>query len=129
MFVLLFLSQASVIYKFLCRGCKSFYVGKTDRILHERTKEHAYAKSNKNEHSAIYEHLSLCTHYSNIPDFFKIDTNSFNSNSFNVSKIRDNAIILDRDSNWNVLLFKEALMIKRHRRTLSCGLIASLIAF
>ena len=44
-----FLSQSSVIYKFVCPGCESYYVGKTDRNLHERTKEHAYVKGNKNE--------------------------------------------------------------------------------
>ena len=120
-----FLSQSSVIYKFVCPGCKSCYVGKTDCTLHERTKEHAYAKGNKNEQSEIDEHLSLCTHYSHIADLFKIDTNSFNSNQFNVSQIRHNTIILDRGNIWNVLLFKEALMIKKHRPTLSCGLTAS----
>ena len=41
-----FSSQSSVVYKFVCPGCKSCYVGKTDRILHERTEEHAYAKGN-----------------------------------------------------------------------------------
>ena len=105
-----FLSQSSVIYKFVCPGCKSCYVGKTDRTLHERTKEHAYAKGNKNEQSAIYEHLSLRTHYSHIADLFKIDTNGFNSYQFDVSQIEDNTIILDRGNNWNLLLFKEALM-------------------
>ena len=78
-------------------------------------RDHAYAKVNKNEQSAIYEHFSLCTHYSHIADLFKIDTNSFNSNQFNASQIGDNTIILDRGNNWNVLLFKEALMIKKHR--------------
>ena len=43
--------------------------------------------------AAIYEHLSLCTHYSHIADLFKIDTNSFNSNQFNVWQIRDNTIV------------------------------------
>ena len=80
---------------------------------------------NKNEQSAIYEHMSLCTHYSQIADLFKIDTNSFNSNQFNVSGIRDDTIIVDSGNNWNVLLFKEALMIKNHRPTLNCGLMAS----
>ena len=103
----------------------SLFVSKTDRTLHEKTKEHAYAMNNKNEQSAIDEHMSLCTHYSQIADLFKIDTNSFNSNQFNVSQIRDNTIILDRGNNWNVLLFKEALMIKKHRPTLNCGLTAS----
>ena len=43
------ISQSSIIYKFVCPGCKSCYAGKTDRTLHERAKEHAYAKGNKNE--------------------------------------------------------------------------------
>ena len=54
-----FLYQSSVIYKFICAGCKSCSVGKTDRTLHERTKEHTYAKGKKNEQSAVDEHLSL----------------------------------------------------------------------
>ena len=105
-----------------CPGCKSCYVGKADHTLHERTKDHAYTKVNKNGQSAIYEHLPPCNHYSHIADLFKIDTNSFNSNQFNVSQIRDNTIILDRGNNWNVLLFKEALMIKKHGPSLNCGL-------
>ena len=70
----------------ICSGCKSCCIDKTDRTLHERTKEHAYAKANKNEQSTINEHLSLCTHCSHIADLFKIDTNSFNSNQFIVSQ-------------------------------------------
>ena len=108
-----FLSQLPVIYKFVCSGCKSCYVGITDRTFYERRKEDAYAKGNKNEKSAIYENLSLWTHYSHIADLFKIDTNSFNSDQFNISQIRDNTIVLDMGDNWNVLLFKEALMIRK----------------
>ena len=119
-----FLSQSSVIYKFVSPGCKSSYVGKTDCTLHEMTKEHAYAKGNKNEHWAIYEYLSLCTNYSHIADLFKINNNGFNSNQFNVSWIRGKIIILDRGNNWNALLFKEALMIKKTKPTLNCGLMA-----
>ena len=101
------LSQSSVIYKFVCPGCKSCYVGKADRTLHERTKEHAYAKGDKNEQSAIYEQLSLCTHYGHITYLFQIDTSSFNSNQFNISQIRDNTIILDRGSNSNISFLKK----------------------
>ena len=97
----------------------------TDFTRQERTKEHAYVKRSKNEPSAIYEHLLLCTHYSHISDFFKIYTNSFNSNQFNASQIRYNTIVLDMGNNCKVLLFKEALMIKKHRSTLNCGLMAS----
>ena len=107
-----FLSQSSIAYKFVCRGCKSCHVDKTGSTLHEGKKEHAYAKGNKNEQSTIYEHLLSCAHYSHIADLFKINTNKFNSNQFNISQIRDNIILLVRGNNWNVLLFKETLMIK-----------------
>ena len=105
------LGQSSVIYKFVCPGYKSCYVGKADHTIHERTKEHANTKSNKNGQRAIYENLPSCTHYSHIGKLFKIDTNSFNNNQFNVLQIRDSTITLDRENNWNVLLFKEALMV------------------
>ena len=51
--------------------------------------------------------------------------NNVNVNKFNVSQIRNNTIILDKATNWNVLLFKEALYIKRQKPSLNCGLKAS----
>ena len=47
---------------------------------------------------------------------------NFNSNQFNVSQIRDNIIFLGWVNNWNVLVFKEALMIKKHGPSINCGL-------
>ena len=66
------LSQSLVIYIFVCP--KSCYVGKIDRTSHGGTKEHAYAKSGKNEQSRVYEYFSLSTHGRHIADLFKIDT-------------------------------------------------------
>ena len=40
-------------------------------------------------------------------------------------QLQYNTIVLDRCNNWNELLFKEALMIKRHCLTLNTGLRAS----
>ena len=31
------LSQSSVVYKFICPGCSSSYIGKMKQTLHERT--------------------------------------------------------------------------------------------
>ena len=115
----------SFLRQFVCPGCKLCYVGKTYCTLHGRTIKNAYVKVNKNKQNAIYEHLSSCTHYNHIADIFEIDTNSFNSSRFNLSQIRNNTIILDRGDSWNVLLFKEALMIKKHGQSLICGLMAS----
>ena len=34
------LSKSNVVYQFSCPGCESSYIGKTERALSERTKEH-----------------------------------------------------------------------------------------
>ena len=70
------LSQSSLVYKFTCPGCSSSYVGKTQRTLFERIEEHAYPSKKKNDPSAIFEHLSTCTHYDdNIWDLFNLNIN------------------------------------------------------
>ena len=113
------LSQSSVVYKFVCPGCSSSYIGKTERTLWERTKEHAYKNNNQKEQSTIYEHLLTREHYNHIADLFNVDNNSFN---FNICQIRNNTTVIDKSNNWNILLFKEAYMIKTHRPSLNFGL-------
>ena len=112
---------------FTCPGCSCNYIGKTERNLHERTKEHAYPNKKSNEQSAIYKHLSTCPHYRNIVDLFNVNNHDVNCNKFDISQIRSNtiAIVLDKTDNWNELLFKEALLIKSHRPLLNTGLKAS----
>ena len=48
----------SVVYKFSCPGCSSSYIGKTDRCLYTRIKEHA--KSDKSE---IFNHVHNCDEF------------------------------------------------------------------
>ena len=45
------LSRSNVVYQFSCPGCASSYIGKTDRTLFERTKEHVTRANVKNEFS------------------------------------------------------------------------------
>ena len=49
------LSRSNVVYQFSCPGCASSYIGKTDRTLFERTKEHVTRAD-----SAIKGHLDNC---------------------------------------------------------------------
>ena len=100
----------------------SFYTNTKDKTLFKRTEEHAYPSKKKNDQSAIFEHLSTCTHYDHIWDLFNLSINAVHKKKFDVNQIRDNTIVLDRCNNWNELLFKEALMIKRHFLTLNTGL-------
>ena len=81
------LSQSSVVYKFVCPGCSSSCIGKTERTLWERTEEHAYKSNIQEEQSTIYEHLLTCEHYNHIVDLFNVDNNSFNLNKFNICQI------------------------------------------
>ena len=100
-------------------------MGKTERTLFERTEEHVYSSKKKNNQSAIFEHLSTCSHYDHIWDLSILNINDVHKKRFDVNQIRDNIIVLDRCKSWNELLFTEALMVKRHCPTLNTGLTAS----
>ena len=87
-------------------------VGKTDRTLLERVKEHAY----KDQESAVNKHLNSC-----------YDTNYLDSKTNNelTDFVMTNSKIIDSSNNWNLLLYKEALHIKRPKSILNNGLKAS----
>ena len=113
------LSQSSVVYQFTCPGCSFNCIGKTEQTLHERTEEHAYSNKKNNEQSKIYEHLSTCPHYRHIVNLFNVNNHDVNCNKFDTNQIRSNTIVLDKADNWNELLFKEALLIKSHKPSLT----------
>ena len=50
--------KSSVVYEFSCPGCRSSYIGKTDRCLYTRIKEHS-----TRENSEIYAHVNSCEHF------------------------------------------------------------------
>ena len=100
-------------------------MGKTDRTLFERTEEHAYPSKKKNDQSAIFEHLCTCTHCDHIWDLFNLSINVVHRRKSDVNQIKKNTIVLNRCNKWNELLFKEALMIKKHCPSLNTGLRAS----
>ena len=130
-----FLNRSNVVYKVSCPGCGCSYIGKTDRTLFERTSEHAWS----DQSSIVRQHIQDCEQFNHIFDMLNIDMDYFDSNEvvpenddnmtqrkeFSKEVIRQNTCILDQDSNWNVLLYKEALHISRSNPILNCGLKAS----
>ena len=46
-----------VVYRYTCRICKEFYIGKTVREFHCRHNEHRRAIINKSTSSALYQHI------------------------------------------------------------------------
>ena len=124
-----FLNRSNVVYEITCPGCGDKYVGKTDRTLFERTEEHGWDQKD----SAVNKHLVSCPGFVElfnlfcIPNLFSDDTTLMTSSlrEFSINTVRRNIKILDTDRNWNVLLYKEALYIKRIKPSLNAGLKAS----
>ena len=110
------LSKSNVVYQFSCPGCESSYIGKTERTLFERTKEHIIRAD-----SAIEVHLNNC---SNVEHLFSINNlilNDINTHEFRLNLVRHNTRISDQSNNWDVLLFKEADHIKEKCPILNNG--------
>ena len=118
-----------MVYKFVCPGCNSSYVGKTERTLSERTTEHAWSSND----SAIKFHLDSCDAFNDIlciynmsPSLFSdtwfSDAGSDNHRTLRIELVQNNTTIIDRHNNWNILLFKEALKIKELKPCLNSGL-------
>ena len=117
-------------YEFTCPSCNSLYIGKTNKTLFVRTQEHALM----NKESAIYKHLRHCDQIKhiqglyNLPDIFINENNppfAALNKEFLTQTVRGNTQIIDRDDNWNLLLYKEAYHIKRSEPSLNVGLKAS----
>ena len=123
------LNKSHVVYKFSCPGCQSSYIGKTDRTLLTRTREHAVT----DKESAIYKHLRTCEHLAfihnllNLPDTLNnITAPTISSNKdYVINVVQNNTTVLDFEDNWNLLLYKEAFHIKRQSPSLNNGLKSS----
>ena len=114
------LSKSSVVYQFKCPGCNSSYIGKTDRTMFVRTKEHA-----KRNDSAIHNHITHCPGVDYLFGINNLLHNDVDSSDFKINLVRDNTIIIDQSKNWNILLFKEAFHIKQKSSCLNNGVKAS----
>ena len=111
------------MYKFTCPGCSTNYIGKTDRNLKERCIEHATSKN-----SAIFEHLMNCLEFDYITKQLHYGISNLSPNdkrNYVIECVSNNTDIIDTSLNWNILLIKEALYIKRMKPMLNNGLKAS----
>ena len=104
--------KSNVVYEFTCQKCNKSYIGKTERTLLERAKEHAY----RDNDSAINKHLQSC---------YSSEELTKKSNKELVELVVNSTKVIDSSRNWNLLLYKEALHIKRRKFVLNNGLKAS----
>ena len=103
--------QSSVVYKFTCPGCSHSYVGKTDRCLITRLKEHSDSKD-----SEIFRHINSCEHFYNLNPPLVLP---FNNLELLPQIVLNNTVIIDKSMNWSLLLYKEALHIHRQHPELN----------
>ena len=115
--------KSNAVCHFCCPDCSADYIGKTDRNLHERCIEHATCKN-----SAVYEHIIACPELLYITNLLRHDVTNLTSSEnreYLIQCVENNTTILDTSHNWNFLLLKEALYIKRKKPLLNNGLKAS----
>ena len=112
------LMKSYVVYQFNCPGCNDSYIGKTEHNLCTRTEEHAC----NDEGSMIYNHIKNCNYYSHI---FSVNNDSFDKALFSINSVQSNTKTIDFALDWNILLIKEALLIKQKILKLNSSLKAS----
>ena len=108
------LQRINLIYEFTCPGCNESYIGKTERNLNTRLKEHLDPAR-----SAISKHLNDCDNANYLININNLYDNVFDSDSQTgdsphysfTNIIQNNTRILHslKFSNSNLLLFLEAL--------------------
>ena len=104
------LNKLHVVYIFSCPDCQSSHIGKTDRTLLTRTREHAVT----DKESAIYKHLRTCEHLAFIHNLFNLPDTLNNittptisgNNEYPINVVPNNTTVLDYHDNWNLLLYK-----------------------
>ena len=116
--------RANVIYKIRCPGCGEDYVGKTERCLKTRLKEHATSDS-----QPMYQHLINCDCFKDICNLMSLPDGISHDPTFLKEQIKtavfDNTSIVDYNNNWSVLEYLEAYYIKTLRSNINVGLKAS----
>ena len=97
------------------------YIGKTDRYLYTRIKEHS-----TRENSEIYAHVNSCEHFQHIKSLLELSPHLSNPICTNTTQlIFNNCKVIDKSDHWSLLLFKESLAIRRKNPILNHGAKAS----
>ena len=94
-------------------------IGKTDRCFYTRIKEHA-----RDSKSEIFEHITSCElfqHIKSILELYPDDQTNLSQTCILPEFIFNNSKIIDRSDHWSLLLFKEALAIRRFKPELNHG--------
>ena len=120
------LQKANLIYKLTCPGCGKDYIGKTDRCLSIRLREHGTRTDQPmNLHlrncRAYYEYISLF----NLPSLINENLETIDFDEHLLTTVFDCYSIVESSPSWSHLIFLEAYYIKQISPEINCGLKAS----
>ncbi len=103
-------------------GCNSNYVGKTDRCLYTRIKEHSFQDS-----SEIYNHVISCNDFNFIKNLLEATLyhKEGNVKCLLTDFIFTDTKIIDKSKHWSLILLQEPIAINRMKPSLSHGTKAS----
>ena len=88
------LSKSSIVYQFICPGCNSSYIGKTDRTFFVRTREHATRQD-----TAVRAHVDTCDNCCYLFSLSNMFNNDVNASDCRINLVRDNTKIIDSPNN------------------------------
>ena len=116
--------KSHVVYEFSCPACNACYIGKTNRNLGTRIKEHCGLDKN----SSVFNHLAECNFYRYTLTFhnFPCDGDATLTIQDILGHIRSivtyNMRIIGKSENWTELCFFESLNIKWKKSSLNNGI-------
>ena len=111
----------TVEYEFKCPGCNANYIGKTDRCLYTRIKEHS-----SHDSSEIYNHVISCDEFNFLKNLLELTPYEEDIKCSLTVLIFINTKIIDKSKHWSLILFQESIAINRVKSSLNHGTKASI---
>ena len=118
--------KSNLIYEITCPGCANKYVGKTDRCLIIRLKEHGSRID-----QPMHQHLQNCELFHdyvemfNLPDVLGDTPCEIDREEHVLNAVLNNFRVIENCDNWSGLNFLEAYFIKHLSPSINMGLKAS----
>ena len=107
------LEEQNVVYQIKCSDCNQLYIGKTERKLHVRLKEHSDSILKQDQSNALYAHIARTGH--KFGSFYIMDNGKRRHKFDDVNAIKIRA----KENRPSYLLAKEGILIDSNVNTMN----------